>query len=158
MLNNHTLSDQFVRSLLTGKDGRLFVEIDGAMVFLAEVNTFNIAVNITNTDYQPCGSGLSVGVYASATCTLTFTEAVIRDDITVMPIIDALNQGYPVNYTFQGSLSRYDNQEQRVLCRNAIPDGTFNLMNITPGEVVQREQTYRVNSFPELLAAFGYSA
>lgn len=155
LLNNQATLDS--RKLLTGKDGQLFVEDPntGDMIFLAEVNTFTVAMNVTNADYQPCGTSLSYGVPATHTFSLTYTEAVIRDDLTMQPILDMIKNGENPNFTFQGAVKRaMDGQETRVILRNTIPDGTFNLLNIVPGEVLQRETTWRVNSFPEYQSYF----
>lgn len=155
MLNNQSILD--TRKLITGKDGQLFVEHPetGDMIFLAEVNNFNVAMNVSNTDYQPVGSVLIFGVQTGVSFTLTFTEALIREDVTMKPILDMIQSGVTPNYTFQGTLKRqYDGEETRQILRNCIPDGTFNLMNVTPGEVLQRETSWRINSFPEYQSYF----
>lgn len=153
MLNNQSVLD--ARKLITGKDGQLFVEVNGEMIFLAEVNTFTVAMNVTNTDYQPVGSFLIYGVETGVSFTLSFTEAVIRDDITMQPILDTIQSGVVPNYVFQGALKRsYDGQETRQILRNCIPDGTFNIMAVNPGDVIQRETSWRINSFPEYQTYF----
>lgn len=155
MLNNQAILD--TRKLITGKDGQLFVEHPetGDMIFLAEVNTFNVSMNVNNTDYQPVGSPLVFGVQTGVTFSLTFTEALIREDVTMKPILDMIQQGITPNYTFQGALKRqYDGTETRQILRNCIPDGSFNLMNVTPGDVLQRESSWRINSFPEYQSYF----
>jgi hypothetical protein len=155
MLNNQSILD--TRKLITGKDGQLFVEHPetGDMIFLAEVNNFSVAMNVSNTDYQPVGSVLVYGVPTGVSFTLTFTEALVREDVTMKPILDMIQNGVTPNYTFQGALKRqYDGEETRQILRNCIPDGTFNLMNVTPGEVLQRETSWRINSFPEYQSYF----
>ena len=155
MLNNQSILD--TRKLITGKDGQLFVEHPetGDMIFLAEVNNFSVGMNVNNTDYQPCGSSLVYGVNTGVSFTLTFTEALIREDVTMKPILDMIQRGVTPNYTFQGALKRqYDGEETRQILRNCIPDGTFNLMNVTPGDILQRETQWRVNSFPEYQSYF----
>ena len=150
MLNNQAILD--ARKLITGKDGQLFVEHPetGEMIFLAECNTFNVAMNVTNTDYQPVGSPLIFGVETGVSFTMTMTEAVIREDLIMKPILDMIQKGITPNYTFMGAMKRqYDGTESRQVLRNCIPDGTFNLANVVPGEVLQRETAWRINSFPE---------
>ena len=150
MLNNQAILD--ARKLITGKDGQLFVEHPetGEMIFLAECNTFNVAMNVTNTDYQPVGSSLIFGVETGVSFTMTMTDAVIREDLIMKPILDMIQKGITPNYTFQGALKRqYDGAETRQILRYCIPDGTFNLMNVVPGEVMTRETSWRINSFPE---------
>lgn len=148
MLNEQAILDN--RKLITGKDGQLFVEVGGEMVFLAEVNQFTIGMNVSNTDYQPVGSPLVFGVPTGVSFNLTYTEAVIRSDVSMVPIMNAIRNGETPNYAFQGALKRqYDGQEERVIVRNCIPDGSFNIMEVTPGQIIQRQTTYRVNAFPE---------
>lgn len=147
-LNEQAVLD--TRKLVTGKDGQLFVEVDGAMIFLAEVNQFTIGMNVSNTDYQPVGSPLVFGVNTGVSFNLSYTEAVIRDDITMYPIVKAIQNGETPNYVFQGVIKRsYDGEEARVVVRNCIPDGSFNIMEVAPAQIIQRQTTFRVNAFPE---------
>lgn len=153
MLNEQSILDS--RDLLSGKDGRLFVEDgSGNMVFMAEVNQFNIAMNVTNADYQPAGSILIYGVQTGVSFTLTFTEALLRDDIILVPLLEEIRRGYAYNFTFQGTVTRYNDEEERLIIRNCIPADTYNFMNVVPGEVIQREQSFRINNFPELQKYF----
>ena len=87
---------------------------------------------------------------------LSMTELYIRDDVMMTPILNAIKQGYMPRYDFQCVLDRtiIDGTESRQTYRNCIPDGSVNLFNITPGEIVQREWSYRVNALPEQIKAF----
>lgn len=38
----------------------------------------------------------------------------------------------------------------RYVLRNCIPDGSIDIVNVQPGEVIQREWSFRVNMPPEL--------
>lgn len=151
MKNNQAVLD--VRKLMTGKDGRLFVEVDGVNVFLAEVDTFTVQMNTTNTDYQPVGSILSFAVPTGVTFTLTLTEAVVRDDVMLEPLLEKIREGKVPTYNFQGANERYDGEEQRMVFNNATPDGTIDLMNLTPGEILKRNLNFRLNEIPEYLKA-----
>ena len=83
-----------IRKLMTGKDGQLFITgSDRSQIFLAEVDQFEARINFSNADYQPISSYLSISVPTSYTVTLTFSEAVIRDDVVLKPIYDALASG-----------------------------------------------------------------
>lgn len=145
-----------VRKLVTGKDGRLFVTgADGVPIFLAEVDEFTAQLSPTNTDYQPVGSYLTYAVPLSYTITLTISEAVIRDDVMLTRLIDEIRAGQTPYYDFQGSLVRkIDNQSQRQVFRNCIPDGTIDLINLTPGDIVRRAWSFRCNAAPELIEYF----
>jgi Protein of unknown function (DUF2001). len=141
------------RQLATGKDGRLFIEVNGVNVFLAEVDTFAINMTVNSTDVQPVGSILSMGVPISVQYTLTFTEMMVRDDVNMMQIIDAIKRNKMPSFTFQTAVIAPDGAEQRIVCRRCFPSGEFNLQNLTPGEVVKRNQSYRINDVPEYISS-----
>lgn len=154
MQNNASILD--TRKLMTGKDGRLFVEIDGVNTFLAEVDSFVVNMNITNIDVQPVGSILSYAVGSGVSYTLAISEMVIRDDLIIEPLIKSIRDGKIPTYNFQGGAERWDGQEQRVVLRDCTPDGEFTILNLTPGEVIKRNQNYRINNIPEFIKALKY--
>ena len=152
-LNDQSTLD--VRQLITGKDGQLFVTTrSGVNLFLAEVDTFQSQISPTNTDYQPVGSALVYAVNTGYSITLTFTEAVIRDDVMMEELINDIQQGYFPAFDFVGKLRRRDGQSQRIVYRWCIPDGTIDLQNLTPGEIVKRSWSLRCNASPEMLELF----
>lgn len=149
MANEATLDP---RKVMTGHDGKLYITVNGVSQFMANVDTFQSQLNFTNTDFQPVGD---LQIYAKTTgftCTLTYTEAVISDDLVMKPILDALAEGYVPTFDFRGTLNRdYDGQGQELTYGNCVPDGTFDIQNLTPGEVIKRSTSYRVNSIPKFL-------
>ncbi len=145
---NNTLN---TTELMTGKDGRLFVEYNGKNVFLAEINTFSVVMNVNTTEKQPVGSILVHRIPTGVTFDLTFTEMVIRDDVIMEPLIDAISNGVIPSYNFQGVTNKPDGQEQRVAFNNAVPNGNFGIMNVTPGEVIEREQAFALNQIPKYI-------
>lgn len=152
-LNDQSLLD--VRKLITGKDGRLFVTTKkGTNLFLAEVDTFQAQLSPANTDYQPVGSALVYAVNTGYSVTLTLTEAVVRDDVMLTELITDLQNGYFPAFDFQGKMRRRDGQAERVVYRNCVPDGTIDLQNLTPGEIIKRAWSFRVNCTPEILENF----
>ena len=152
-LNDNSLLD--VRKLISGKDGQLFVTSKkGKNIFLAEVDTFQAQLSPVNTDYQPVGSALIYAVNTGYSITLTFTEAVIRDDVMVQELITDLQKGYFPSFDFQGKMRRRDGREERMVYRNCVPDGTIDLQNLVPGEIIKRNWGFRVNASPELAALF----
>lgn len=156
MINDAAILD--TRKLMTGKDGRIFAEIDGVQTFLAEVDQFTVNMNVTNVDAQPVGSILVFAVNSGVAFSLTFSEMVVRDDLIMGPLLDKIREGKMPTYTFQGGAERWDGQEQRLTLRNCTPDGEFNLLNLTPGEIIKRNQSYRINSIPEWLKKLAYTA
>ena len=152
-LNDQSLLD--VRKLITGKDGRLFVTTKkGTNLFLAEVDTFQAQLSPANTDYQPVGSALVYAVNTGYSVTLTLTEAVVRDDVMLTELITDLQNGYFPAFDFQGKMRRRDGQAERVVYRNCVPDGSIDLQNLTPGEMIKRAWSFRVNCTPEILENF----
>ena len=152
-LNDQSLLD--VRKLITGKDGRLFVTTKkGTNLFLAEVDTFQAQLSPANTDYQPVGSALVYAVNTGYSVTLTLTQAVVRDDVMLTELITDLQNGYFPAFDFQGKMRRRDGQAERVVYRNCVPDGSIDLQNLTPGEIIKRAWSFRVNCTPEILENF----
>ncbi len=154
------LSDQSildVRKLITGKDGQLFVTTKaGTNIFLAEVDTFQAQISPANTDYQPVGSALVFAVNTGYSVTLTLTEAVVRDDVMLEELISDLQEGYFPSFDFQGKLRRRDGRAERIVYRNCVPDGSIDLQNLTPGEIIKRSWSFRVNASPEMLQSVAY--
>ncbi len=139
--------------LMTGKDGRLYVEVNGKNEFLAEINTFKVNMTANTVDVQPVNDIVVHPVPTGVTLELSLTEMVIRDDVIMEPLLKALRNGqFPV-YNFQGVCYKPDGQEQRYTFNNAVPKGTFGIMNLTPGEVISREQTFGLNEIPESLSS-----
>ncbi len=152
-LNDRSLLD--VRKLISGKDGRLFVTTKrGTNIFLAEVDTFQTQINPANPDYQPVGSALIYAVNTGYSVTLTLTEAVIRDDVMLDELISDLQNGYFPSFDFQGKMRRRDGQSERMVYRNCVPDGTVDLQNLNPGDIIKRAWSFRVNATPEMLESF----
>lgn len=145
---NNTLN---TTELMTGKDGRLFVEFDGKNVFLAEINTYSVNMNVNTAEKQPVGSILVHRIPTGVTFDLTYTEMVIRDDLIMEPLLEAIQNGQLPTYHFQGVAYKPDGQEQRLAFNNAVPNGTFGLQTLTPGEVVEREQSFALNSIPKFI-------
>lgn len=150
MPKNNTLD---TRELMTGKDGRLFVEFNGTNTFLAEINTYAVNMNVNTTEKQPVGSILVHRVPTGVTFDLTYTEMVVRDDLIMEPLLAAIQQGTIPVYNFQGVTEKPDGQEQRLAFNNAVPNGTFGLQTLTPGEIVQREHSFALNSIPQFISS-----
>ncbi len=148
--NNNTLD---TRELMTGKDGRLFVEFNGVNTFLAEINTYSVTMNVNVVEKQPVGSILVHRVPTGVTFDLTFTEMVVRDDLIMEPLLKAINAGNLPDYNFQGVAIKPDGTEQRISFNNAVPNGSFGLQSLTPGEVIEREQTFALNKIPQFIDA-----
>lgn len=154
MINQASVLD--TRKLMTGKDARVFVEFDDVQYFYAEVDTFNLVMNVTNVDVQPVGSILQYAVNTGVNYSITLSEMVVRDDLLAQPIQKKIAEGKMPTFTFQAGAERWDGQEQRVVVRNCTPDGTIGVLNLVPGEVIKREMSFRVNDLPEWLKTLAY--
>lgn len=155
MLNEQGTLD--VRKILTGKDGQLYVTPPdkSSPIFLGEVDTFQVQATFNNTDHQPVGSNLVYAINTGYSMVLTMTEVVIRDDVMLDTLIKALQNGYVPFFDFRGKLTRQiDGALQQQVFRNCLPEGTVDLMSISPGSIVKRPWSFRVNAAPELLDKF----
>ena len=141
------------RQLMSGKDGFMYINVDGTDFFMAQVDTFQVQASISNTDYQPVGSILSYAVPTGVSFSLTFSEAVISDQYVAKPIIDAIMYGKIPTFDFAGVCERPDGQKQRMTFKRCVPDGSIDLMNLTPGDILKRSFSFRINSVPDYLAS-----
>ena len=91
MAKNNTLN---TTELMTGKDGKLFVEAGDVQVFLAEINTYSVNMNVVTTERQPVGSILVHRIPTGVTFDLTYTEMVIRDDLIMAPLLQEIAATY----------------------------------------------------------------
>ena len=148
MAKNNTLN---TAELMTGKDGKLFVEAGDVQVFLAEINTYSVVMNVITTERQPVGSILVHRIPTGVTYDLTYTEMVIRDDLIMAPLLEAIANGAIPVYNFQGMTEKPDGQQERISFNGAVPNGTFGLQTLTPGEVVEREQSFALNQIPKFI-------
>lgn len=148
MAKNNTLN---TTELMTGKDGKLFVEAGDVQVFLAEINTYSVNMNVVTAERQPVGSILVHRIPTGVTFDLTYTEMVIRDDLIMAPLLQEIANGRIPVYNFQGMCEKPDGQQERLSFNNAVPNGTFGLQNLTPGEVVEREHSFSLNQIPKFI-------
>ena len=149
MANEATLDP---RKVMTGHDGKLYITISGKSYFMANVDTFQSQLNFSNTDFQPVGDLMTYAIPIAISCNISFTEAVISDDYIAAPILEALAKGYVPTFDFRGTLDRkYDEQSQEITYGTCVPDGTFDLQNLNPGEVIKRSHSFRVNQIPKFL-------
>jgi hypothetical protein len=138
--------------ILSGYRGELWSD---SGEFLAEVNTWHAQVTVTNTDYQPAGEARTIAVLQSYHVTLTFTETVVRDTQFLRIVTDALRNKQQPTFVFQGVLRRPDGSTGRYVFRECVPDGAFDIANVSPGQVLERSWSWRVNQPPELQALLG---
>lgn len=150
MGKNNTLN---TTELMTGKDGKLFVEFGGKNYFLAEINTYSVNMNVNTVETQPVGSILQHRIPTGVTFDLSYTEMVIRDDLVSAPLLESVQAGQIPSYNFQGVAYKPDGQEQRIAFNGAVPNGTFGLQSLTPGEIISREHSFALNQIPSYISA-----
>ena len=129
------------RKLMTGKDGKLFITLDGVSIWFASVEEFSIGMNVSNVDFHPAGDVQTYGVPDSVKFTASFTEAVVRDDLTIVPMLGC-NQKWEISYFFS---PRWCNRttgrwgKQISVLDECILDGDTNILDVKPGEVIKRQ-------------------
>lgn len=140
------------RNVLTGKDGELY---DDEGNFLAAINTFTAQVNISNQDYNPAGSSLTIKVFTNYAVTLTFTETVVKDATLLKKLVDSLKTGKQLSANFRGVLNGHDGTTEQMNFRSCVPDGSIDLMKVAPGDILNREWSWGVNEAPDLQSLLG---
>ena len=119
------------RKLMTGKDGKLFITLDGVSIWFASVEEFSIGMNVSNVDFHPAGDVQTYGVPDSVKFTASFTEAVVRDDLTIVPILDAIKSGkFPIFSLQGGATEPLEGGESKFLLDECILDGDTNMLNL----------------------------
>lgn len=139
--------------LMTGKDGMISVEVGGVMVEMAEAESYAVNMSFNAVDVQPLGSVGVKSVPTGVKVELTISKMVIRDDLDMAPLLAELKKGKIPVYHYQTKVEKPDGQEERLALNNCVPNGTFTLQSITPGEVVKRESSFVVNEIPELISS-----
>jgi hypothetical protein len=153
MRNEQIITD--ARKYLTGKDGRLFIyDKNGIQRFLAACDNFTATLTANTVDKQPVGSEIVLAVTTGYSISISLTESVIVDDLTLQPILTDIQNGWAPSWDFTGMLDRYDGQEQIMNYKNCVLSGELNLQKFVPGEVVDRPINFRVNALPEMLKWF----
>lgn len=111
------------RKLMTGKDGKLFITLDGVSIWFASVEEFTIGMNFSNVDFHPAGDVQTYGVPDSVKFTASFTEAVVRDDLTIVPMLNAIKNGKIPTFSLQGGVTEpLAGGESKYLLDECIPD------------------------------------
>ena len=142
------------RKLMTGKDGKLFVTVDGTSVWFASVEEFAVGVNFSIVDFHPAGDIQTYGVPDSVKFTASFTEAVVRDDLTIQPMLDSIKNGKVPTFSLQAGVTEpLAGGESKYLLDECIPDGDTNILEVKPGEIIKRQCQFIVNSVPDSIKA-----
>lgn len=66
------MSNTNYRNIMTGKDGRLFVNFEGVSTLLAEVKEFEIKASFGNVEYKPLGTAQQYAIPDKVKFTLSF--------------------------------------------------------------------------------------
>ena len=142
------------RKVMTGHDGRLYATVNGKSVCMLNVDTFQSQINFSNIDLNVVGDRTTYAIPGNVTITLTLTEAVVTDEITMAPILKALAKGQKPTFDFRGVLTRPDGKKEDIPYKNCVPDGTWDIQNLTPNDVLKRALSFRVNAIPKPLKTF----
>lgn len=140
------------RELMSGADGCLFFEKDGVNVPMLENASYKVNMDVSAVQRQFTGDPVNKSIPTGVSFTLSITEGVVRDDLIVAPLLESIKNGkFPV-FNFQSKVDKPDGQEQRMALNDAVPSGSFSLVNMTPGEIFDRELNFALNSVPEYIS------
>lgn len=117
-------------------------------------STWEIQENYSNSDTQPVGVIAPIPVLQSVTFTLTFTEITIDDALPQERLRQLKSISQP-NFRFVGEVFRPDGSVGRYICDKCVPDGSFRLAAVNPGDTMTRDHSYRVLEVPDIDAALG---
>ena len=140
--------------LTSGTDGLLFVEYNGELIPMLEVENFSVNMNITTVQKNFVGNIVTQNVPSTASFALVINECVVRDEPIIDVILNNIKKGIIPVFHFQSALKRRDGQEQRYGLNNAVPSGEFGLQNVTPGEICSRPMNFALNSVPDCISSF----
>lgn len=135
------------RKVLSGKDAVLF---NGEGVMLATVESFQVQVNVSNSDYQPLGDAQAHATMISYKVSLTFSQITIEDDAFIEDMFAMMYSGQQPNWNFQGVVYGRNGSEQRMNYRGCVPDGNIDLQGASVGDIIKRAWNMVVNDPPEL--------
>ena len=135
------------RKVLSGKDAVLF---NGEGVMLATVESFQVQVNVSNSDYQPLGDAQAHATMTSYKVSLTFSQITIEDDAFIEDMFAMMHSGQQPNWNFQGVVYGRNGSEQRMNYRGCVPDGNIDLQGASVGDIIKRAWNMVVNDPPEL--------
>lgn len=142
------------RKLMTGKDGKLYITVDGRSYWYASIEEFEIKANFNNTDFHPAGDVQEYAVPTGVKFMLSFTEAVIRDDYVLVPILESVKKGKIPSFDFQGASEEpFSGGQQKFLCNECIPDGDTDILSVKSGEIIKRQMGFVINSVPDCIKA-----
>lgn len=154
-MSTNTRGPQDAEHVRTGKDGALFLVTETEAIPFSEVNEFRITMTHQNVDWHPVNDSIVYAVPAGLTFSLSFNETVVRDDIVVQKVLEGFKESgidsKKIWFAFMTTLQGRNGSVQRIKLDKCVPDGDVDLINITPGEIVQRNWSFRVNKYPELL-------
>ena len=136
------------RYLFSGKDAEIR---DGDGNLLSTVDSWQVQVSFTNATYQPLGTALQAEFMTGYSVNITIVQAVVESDKFVLDVMDFFKIGrHAPMWTFSSVLKGYDGSEERLVFYDCVPTGSFDLHNITPGEIVRRNWNLHVNQPPEI--------
>lgn len=134
------------RKARSGKDCAVY---DGEGTLLATIESFDASVNLSNSQFQPLGSMQAVSLTTGFSVQIQFSELLVKDTKFIKDIMAGMKSGIFPTLNLQGVLLGYDGNEQRVVYRDCVPDGTINLQGFTVGDLIKRSWSFICNSVPD---------
>ena len=144
-----------VRRAVSGKDTCIFNE-DGDL--LATVDSFQATVNFTNASYLPLGTAQTTEHMVSYTVSIAISQVLIESDEFLRGVTDFFSAGrHAPMWTLQSVVYGYDGSEERLIFRDCVPTGSWDLHNLSQGDVIKRTLNLTCNQPPELQKLLTYA-
>ncbi len=144
MLNNRASTD--ARHARYGSDAMLYNE-DGEA--LAQVDSFQVKANFSNSKYNPIGQRMGLEVNGTVDVTITISEIVVLDGYLFNKLLDAVAEGESPVLALDGVIEGRNGSQERVTYRECIFSGDNDLQNVSSGDALKRSYNLHCNGKPE---------
>lgn len=132
---------------------------DGDGTLLSTVESFQAKVNVATTQYQPLGSIMNQAFIVGASVTIALTNCVIESEKFITDTMDFIfTRGrHAPMWSFQSVIYGYNGSEERLIFDSCVPDGDWDLHNLSVGDLIKRQLNMRCNVAPQILRKLSYS-
>lgn len=152
----NTISDP--RNVVAGDSGRLFCDYTDQAgnphknIFMAHVTGWHAQAHYATEQKQFGGSRLQVKIPVGESYSLTLTETLVTDHENDIfgGLMTSIRAGVSPIFNFRGEIYQPGTQTivEVLTFTYCIPDGTVDLMKVTPGQIIDRDWTFAVNEWP----------
>jgi len=152
--NEFSLYGKGVRNAFSGKDASIFYG-DGRL--LTTVESWQAQVNFNTATFQPLGSPIEQAHLLGYSVTITLVQYIIEDSDFIKQAFDFFTNGrHAPMWTLSSVIHGYDDSESRFNFINCVPEGQWDLHNLSIGDVTRRSISLRCNQPPDLQKVLTY--